>query len=82
MQRDFTQLYTATNKTIPHFIAKLSQVSDECNFKELENMLRERLVVGCSGINIQANVNVLEQKKRQNGGVGVGSRAEELVTVL
>lgn len=42
-----------TNETIPQFLAKLRQLSDGCNFKELENMLRDRLVVGCLDINVQ-----------------------------
>lgn len=42
-----------TNETTPQFLAKLRQLSDGCNFKELDNMLRDRLVVGCSDVNVQ-----------------------------
>ena len=50
------RFYTCTqqaNETIPQFLAKLRNLSDGCNFKELQNMLRDRLVVGCSDVNIQ-----------------------------
>ena len=44
------RFYTCSQKadeTIPQFVANLSQLSEGCNFKELDNMLRDRLVVGC-----------------------------------
>ena len=34
-------------ETIAQFVAGLRQLSDGCRFTELENMLRDRLVVGC-----------------------------------
>ena len=43
-------MYTCSQKadeTIPQFVANLRQLSEGCNFKELNNMLRDRLVVGC-----------------------------------
>ncbi len=35
------------NETVAEFVAGLRQLSEHCNFKELNNMLRDRLVVGC-----------------------------------
>lgn len=34
-----------TNKMTPQFLAKLRQLGYACNFKELDNMLIDRLVV-------------------------------------
>ena len=41
------------SETIAQFVAKLRQLSDGCNFKELDNMLRDRLVVGVRNASIQ-----------------------------
>ena len=41
------------NETIPEFVANLRQLSEGCKFKELNNMLRDRLVVGCRDTAIQ-----------------------------
>lgn len=50
------KFYTCTqepHETIPQFVARLRQKSEGCNFKELHNMLRDRLVVGCGNEAIQ-----------------------------
>ena len=50
------RFYTKCQKegeSIPQFVAGLSQLSEECNFQELDNMLRDRLVVGCKVASIQ-----------------------------
>ena len=50
------RFYTRTQKpdeTVPQFIAGLRQLSENCNFAELNNMLRDRLVVGCRETAIQ-----------------------------
>ena len=36
-----------SRETIPQFVARLRQLSEGCKFKELNSMLRDRLVVGC-----------------------------------
>ena len=41
------------NETIPQFVANLRQLSEGCCFKELDNMVRDRLVVGCRDVGIQ-----------------------------
>ena len=41
------------NETMPQFIAGLRQLGENCNFAELNNMLRDRLVVGCREAAIQ-----------------------------
>ncbi|XP_063957546.1 uncharacterized protein LOC135154651 [Lytechinus pictus] len=50
------RFYTCVQKqdeSIPQFVANLRQLSEGCNFKELDNMIRDRLVVGCRDIAIQ-----------------------------
>ena len=50
------RFYTRSQKsgeTVPQFIAGLRQLSENCNFAELNNMLRDRLVVGCREPTIQ-----------------------------
>lgn len=50
------RFYTCTQKveeTIPQFVATLRQLSEGCNFQELDNMIRDRLVVGCRDTAIQ-----------------------------
>ncbi|XP_072171597.1 uncharacterized protein [Diadema setosum] len=50
------KFYTTVQKpgeTIPQFVANLRQQSEGCNFKELDNMIRDRLVVGCRDVGIQ-----------------------------
>ena len=49
----FYTLVQKKDETIPEFVAKLRQLSDGCKFKELDNMLRDRLVVGCRDTTIQ-----------------------------
>ena len=41
------------DQSIPQFVANLRQLSEGCNFKELDNMIRDRLVVGCRDVTIQ-----------------------------
>ena len=43
----------ASTETIPQFVAKLRQSSEGCNFRDLNTMLRDRLVVGCRDHAIQ-----------------------------
>ena len=52
------RFYTRCQKegeSIPQFVAGLRQLSEGCNFQELDNtcMLRDRLVVGCKVASIQ-----------------------------
>lgn len=41
------------DESIPQFVANLRQLSEGCNFHELDNMIRDRLVVGCRDVAIQ-----------------------------
>ena len=41
------------NESIAQFVAKLRSLSEGCNFKELDNMLRDRLVVGVNEAALQ-----------------------------
>ncbi len=41
------------NETIAEFVAGLRKLSEHCNFKELEDMLRDRLVCGVRDIRVQ-----------------------------
>lgn len=43
----FYTRFQKPKETVPQFVAGLRQLSEHCNFKELNNMLRDRLIVGC-----------------------------------
>ena len=50
------RFYTCMQKqeeSIPQFVANLRNLSEGCNFQELDNMIRDRLVVGSRDVAIQ-----------------------------